>query len=66
MGKTAESHLGGTINNAGITMPAYFNNSQHQATKNASFITDFNIFYILNKLNIIMIMHDFRLNIEML
>ncbi|EAS33278.3 uncharacterized protein CIMG_13353 [Coccidioides immitis RS] len=64
MGETAKSHLDGIINNAGIIMPVYFNNFQHQATKNASLITDFNIFYTLNKLNIIIIMHDFELNLR--
>ncbi|KMU73362.1 hypothetical protein CISG_10067 [Coccidioides immitis RMSCC 3703] len=63
MGKTAKSHLGDIINNTSVTMPAYFNNFQHPAIKNASLITDFNIFYILNKLNIIMIVHDFKLNL---
>ncbi|KMU92513.1 heat shock 70kDa protein 8 isoform 2 variant [Coccidioides immitis H538.4] len=62
----AESHLDGTVNNAGMTVPVYFNNFQCQATKNASLIADFNIFYILNKLNVTMIVHDFELNIEML
>ncbi|EAS34163.3 uncharacterized protein CIMG_13433 [Coccidioides immitis RS] len=62
MGKMAESHLDGTVNNAGMTVPVYFNNFQCQATKNASLIADFNIFYILNKLNVTMIVHDFELN----
>ncbi|KMP05359.1 heat shock protein 70 [Coccidioides immitis RMSCC 2394] len=59
----AESHLDGTVNNAGMTVPVYFNNFQCQATKNASLIADFNIFYILNKLNVTMIVHDFELNL---
>ncbi|KAJ7357936.1 heat shock protein 70 family [Mycena albidolilacea] len=33
MKETAESYLGGTCNNAVVTVPAYFNDSQHQATK---------------------------------
>ncbi|KJF60385.1 uncharacterized protein CIMG_12909 [Coccidioides immitis RS] len=66
MKKMAESHLDGIINNTGMTMPAYFNNFQCQVIKNASLITDFNIFYVLNKLNVIIIVHDFKLNIEML
>ena len=32
MKETAESYLGGTINNTVVTVPAYFNNSQRQAT----------------------------------
>ncbi|KMU92649.1 hypothetical protein CIHG_10479 [Coccidioides immitis H538.4] len=51
------------INNAGMIMQAYFNNFQCQAIKNASLITDFNIFYILNKLNVTMIVHDFELKL---
>ena len=33
MKETAEAYLGGTVNNAVITVPAYFNDSQRQATK---------------------------------
>ena len=40
MKETAESYLGGTINNAVVTVPAYFNDSQRQATiKNKTFET---------------------------
>ncbi|KAI4256389.1 MAG: hypothetical protein L6R42_006260, partial [Xanthoria sp. 1 TBL-2021] len=35
MRETAESYLGGTVNNAVVTVPAYFNDSQRQATKDA-------------------------------
>ena len=35
MKQTAESYLGKTINHAVITVPAYFNDSQRQATKDA-------------------------------
>ena len=35
MKETAESYLGSTVNNAVITVPAYFNDSQRQATKDA-------------------------------
>ena len=35
MKKTAEDYLGGTVNSAVITVPAYFNDSQRQATKDA-------------------------------
>ncbi len=33
--KTAESYLGEKVNRAVITVPAYFNDAQRQATKNA-------------------------------
>ncbi len=35
MKETAESYLGNTVNRAVITVPAYFNDSQRQATKDA-------------------------------
>ena len=35
MKETAEAYLGGTINNAVVTVPTYFNDSQRQATKDA-------------------------------
>ena len=39
MKETAESFIGKTVNNAVITCPAYFNDSQRQATKDAGTIT---------------------------
>lgn len=36
MKETAETFLGKTITDAVVTVPAYFNDSQRQATKNAS------------------------------
>nr|KMM71559.1 hypothetical protein CPAG_07866 [Coccidioides posadasii RMSCC 3488] len=62
IGETAKSHLDSIVNNTGMTVPAYFNNSQCQAIKNASLIANFNIFYTLNKLNITIIIYDFELN----
>ena len=35
MKQIAEAYIGSTINNAVITVPAYFNNSQRQAAKDA-------------------------------
>jgi len=35
MKETAESYLGETVDRAVITVPAYFNDSQRQATKDA-------------------------------
>ena len=35
MRETAEAYLGGKVDNAVITVPAYFNDSQRQATKDA-------------------------------
>ena len=49
MKETAESYLGTTCNNAVVTMPAYFNDSQRQATKDAGTISDMNVLHIINK-----------------
>merc|ERR1712215_536179 len=38
MKETAESYLGGTVSDAVVTVPAYFNDSQRQATKDAGTI----------------------------
>ena len=38
MKETAEGYLGNTVSNAVITVPAYFNDSQRQATKDAGTI----------------------------
>jgi molecular chaperone DnaK (HSP70) len=49
MKATAESYLGESINNAVITVPAYFNDSQRQATKNAGIISGLNVLRIINE-----------------
>ncbi|CAB1426500.1 unnamed protein product [Pleuronectes platessa] len=41
MKEIAEAYLGKTVNNAVVTVPAYFNDSQHQATKDAGIISVF-------------------------
>jgi molecular chaperone DnaK len=45
----AENYLGETINDAVITVPAYFNDSQRQATKDAGQIAGFNVMRIINE-----------------
>ncbi len=47
--KTAESYLGTTINKAVITVPAYFNDAQRQATKNAGKIAGLEVERIINE-----------------
>jgi len=47
--KTAESYIGGEIKDAVITVPAYFNDSQRQATKDAGEIAGFNVKRIINE-----------------
>jgi heat shock protein 1/8 len=49
MRETAESYLGGTVNSAVITVPAYFNDSQRQATKDAGLIAGLNVLRIINE-----------------
>ncbi|GAQ38734.1 70-kilodalton heat shock protein [Aspergillus tubingensis] len=49
MRETAEAYLGGTVNNAVITVPAYFNDSQRQATKDAGLIAGLNVLRIINE-----------------
>jgi len=47
--KTAEAHLGGSVTDAVITVPAYFNDSQRQATKDAGKIAGLNVQRIINE-----------------
>lgn len=49
MKETAEAYLGGKVNNAVITVPAYFNDSQRQATKDAGTISGLNVMRIINE-----------------
>ncbi|ODV60817.1 heat shock protein 70 [Ascoidea rubescens DSM 1968] len=49
MKETAESYLGGTVKDAVITVPAYFNDSQRQATKDAGLIAGMNVLRIINE-----------------
>ncbi|OAX85038.1 hsp72-like protein [Emergomyces africanus] len=49
MRETAEAYLGGTVNNAVVTVPAYFNDSQRQATKDAGLIAGLNVLRIINE-----------------
>ncbi|ELK18876.1 Heat shock cognate 71 kDa protein [Pteropus alecto] len=45
----AEAYLGKTITNAIMTVPAYFNDSQWQATKDAGIIAGLNVPRIINE-----------------
>src|SRR5690606_29723225 len=49
MKKTAEDFLGTTVTEAVITVPAYFNDSQRQATKDAGRIAGLNVKRIINE-----------------
>ena len=49
MRETAEAYLGQTITDAVVTVPAYFNDSQRQATKDSGVIAGLNVLRIINE-----------------
>jgi heat shock protein 5 len=49
MKETAEAFLGKTVKNAVVTVPAYFNDAQRQATKDAGLIAGLNVLRIINE-----------------
>jgi heat shock 70kDa protein 1/2/6/8 len=49
MKETAEAYFGNKVNDAVITVPAYFNDSQRQATKDAGVIAGLNVLRIINE-----------------
>ena len=48
MKETAENYLGKTVSDAVVTVPAYFNNAQRQATKDACVISGLNVMRIIS------------------
>eukprot|EP00127_Corallochytrium_limacisporum_P004126 Clim_evm71s157 gene=Clim_evmTU71s157 len=49
MKETADAYLGTSVNNAVVTVPAYFNDSQRQATKDAGQISGLNVLRVINE-----------------
>jgi len=49
MKETAESYLGGSVQQAVVTVPAYFNDAQRQATKDAGKISGLDVLRIINE-----------------
>lgn len=49
MKETAQTYLGQKVKEAVITVPAYFNDSQRQATKDAGTIAGLNVLRIINE-----------------
>merc|ERR1711884_418492 len=49
MKETAEAYLGSEVKDAVVTVPAYFNDSQRQATKDAGVIAGLNVLRIINE-----------------
>merc|ERR1712061_179758 len=49
MKETAEAYLGTSVKDAVVTVPAYFNDAQRQATKDAGMISGLNVLRIINE-----------------
>ena len=49
MKETAEKHIGAKVDKAVITVPAYFNDAQRQATKDAGKIAGLEVLRIINE-----------------
>ena len=49
MKETAEAYLGAKIKNAVVTVPAHFNDSQRQATRDAGVMAGLNVMRIINE-----------------
>jgi len=49
MKETAEAYIGESVKDAVVTVPAYFNDSQRQATKDAGRIAELNVLRIINE-----------------
>src|SRR5271155_3891178 len=49
MKDVAEAYLGHTVKNAVVTVPAYFNDAQRQATKDAGAIAGLNVIRVVNE-----------------
>ena len=49
MKETAEAYLGKTVRDAVVTVPAYFNDSQRQATNDSGVIAGMNVLRIINE-----------------
>ena len=49
MKSIAESYLGSTVTDAVVTVPAYFNDAQRQATKDAGIIAGLNVLRVINE-----------------
>ncbi|KAJ3705756.1 hypothetical protein LUZ61_009461 [Rhynchospora tenuis] len=65
MKEVAENYLAITVKNAIITVPAYFNDSQRQATKNAGTIVGLNVIRIMDEPTAAAIAYDFdRINVD--
>ena len=64
MKETAEAYLGKTVTDAVVTVPAYFNDSQRQATKDAGIIAGLNVLRIINEPTAAAIAYGLQLNVK--
>lgn len=55
MKEIAEAYLGSNVKNAVVTVPAYFNDSQRQVTKDAGVIAGLNVIRIINELTALLL-----------
>ena len=62
--ETAEVYLGKTVKDAVVTVPAYFNDSQRQATKDAGVIAGLNVLRIINEPTAAAIAYGLQKNIK--
>ena len=60
MKETAEAYLGRAVTNAVVTVPAYFNDSQRRATKDAGTIAGLNVLRIINEPTAAAMAYGFR------
>ncbi|MEO8800347.1 MAG: molecular chaperone DnaK [Polyangiaceae bacterium] len=60
----AEDHLGGPVHKAVITVPAYFNDNQRQATKDAGEIAGLDVIRIINEPTAAALSYGFGRNVE--
>ncbi|ROT62013.1 heat shock cognate protein 70 [Penaeus vannamei] len=64
MKETAEAYMGKAVKDAVITVPAYFNDSQRQATKDAGAIAGINVLRIINEPTAAAIAYGLDKNVE--
>lgn len=64
MKETVESYLGETVTNAVISVPAYFNDSQRVATKDAGTIAGLNVLRLINEPSAAAIAYGLNKNVE--
>src|SRR6202163_3764439 len=60
----AEDYLGEPVNKAGVTVPAYFNDNQRQATKDAGEIAGLDVIRIINEPTAAALSYGFGKNVE--